>query len=76
MSRGNLHLKTKTITGRTSIELIRTVRMEKACNLLKEGKSSIAEIAEQSGFQTASYFITAFKKAFGMTPGKYASIMR
>lgn len=75
MSRGNLHLKIKTTTGRTPIELIKTVRMEKACGLLKEGKLPVAEIAEQCGFQTSSYFITAFKKTFGMTPGKYSSLM-
>lgn len=76
MSRGNLHLKLKSITGRTPIELIRAIRMEKACDLLKEGRLSVAEIAEQTGFQTSSYFITAFRKTFGMTPGKYASMMK
>lgn len=76
MSRGNLHLKLKSITGRTPIELIRAIRMEKACDLLKEGRLSVAEIAEQSGFQTSSYFITVFRKTFGMTPGKYASMMK
>ncbi len=73
MSRGNLHLKVKAITGKTPIELIRLIRMEKACTLLKEGKLPISEIAEQCGFQTASYFITAFKKTFGMTPGRYSA---
>ncbi len=76
MSRGNLHLKLKTITGKTPIELIRTIRMEKACDLLKDDNLSIAEIAEQTGFQTASYFITAFRRSLGMTPGKYASMMK
>ena len=76
MSRGNLHLRVKTITGRTAIELITTIRMEKACALLKESRLTIAEIAEQTGFQTASYFITAFKKSFGTTPGRYAASMK
>jgi len=76
MSRGNLHLKVKTITGKSPIELIRAIRMEKACDLLRENRLSITEIAEQSGFQTSSYFITAFKKTFGTTPGKFASMMK
>lgn len=76
MSRGNLHLRVKTITGRTAIELITAIRMEKACALLREGQLTIAEIAEQTGFQTSSYFITAFKKSFGTTPGKYAASMK
>lgn len=76
MSRGNLHLRVKAITGRTAIELITAIRMQKACALLKEGQLTIAEIAEQTGFQTSSYFITAFKKSFGTTPGKYAASMK
>ncbi len=72
MSRGNLHLKVKAITGKSPIELIKIIRMEKACSLLREGNLSVTEIAEQSGFQTASYFITSFKKTFGTTPRKYS----
>lgn len=71
MSRGNLHLKIKSICGKTVVELIKIIRLEHACELLREGKMSIAEIADQTGFQTSAYFITTFKKEFGVTPGKY-----
>ncbi|HBH08971.1 MAG TPA: hypothetical protein DDX40_06190 [Rikenellaceae bacterium] len=76
LSRGNLHLKVKTLTGKTPVELIKTMRMKKACSLMKETSLSIAEIAEQTGFQTPGYFITVFKSRFGETPGHYASRVR
>ena len=76
LSRGNLHLKVKTLTGKTPVELIKTMRMKKACALMKETSLSIAEIAEQTGFQTPGYFITVFKSRFGETPGHYASRVR
>ncbi len=49
-------------------EHIVRVRIGKACELLKESSLSVADIAEGCGFQTAKYFITAFKRSTGMTP--------
>ena len=76
MTRGNLHLKLKNLTGKTPVELIKTMRMKRACELMKETDLSIADIAEQTGFQTPGYFITVFKNHFGETPGHYASRVR
>ena len=76
LSRGNLHLKVKALTGKTPVELIKVMRMKKACALMKETTMSVAEIAEQTGFQTPGYFITVFKSTFGETPGKYAARVR
>lgn len=76
MTRGNLHLKLKNLTGKTPVELIKTMRMKRACELMKATDLSIADIAEQTGFQTPGYFITVFKNHFGETPGHYASRVR
>lgn len=73
MSRSNLHLKLHNITGSGALELIRRLRMEKARSLLREGKSSVTEVAEQCGFSSLSYFSTAFRKDCGLSPGEYAS---
>lgn len=72
-SRGNLHLRLKNITGKSPVELIKTLRMKKACALLKDTEMPISDIAEQCGYQTPAYFITVFKNTFGETPGKYAA---
>lgn len=53
-----------------------TMRMKFACELMKETALSVADIAEQTGFQTPGYFIKVFKNHFGETPGHYASRVR
>lgn len=53
-----------------------TMRMKRACELMKETTLSVADIAEQTRFQTPGYFIKVFKNHFGETPGHYASRVR
>ena len=71
MSRSNLHLKLKTITGLSPVELILKIRIEKACELIREGGSSLSDIAERTGFSSSSYFSTCFKKMTGKSPSDY-----
>ncbi len=72
MSRSNLHIKVKEITGLSPIELIKKMRIEKACELIRKGDIPLKEVASRSGFASLSYFSVAFKKAMEMTPGEYA----
>ena len=71
MSRSNLHLKMKALTGESTNEFIRKIRFNKACKLLKEGRYTVAEISTFVGFNTPSYFATSFKKYFGCLPSEY-----
>lgn len=71
MSRSNLHLKVKSITAASPIELIMRIRIEKACELIRDGGLSLSEIAERTGFSSPSYFSTCFKKATGKSPREY-----
>lgn len=71
MSRSNLHLKIKALTGEPTNEFIRKIRFNKACKLLKEGRYTVAEISTMVGFNTPSYFATSFKKYFGCLPSEY-----
>ena len=52
------------------------MRMKRACELMKETALSVADIAEQTGFQTPGYFIKVFKNHFGEIPGLYTSRVR
>ena len=45
MSRSNLHLRVKALFGVSSLEFIKTVRLNEACRLLLERMHSISEIA-------------------------------
>lgn len=61
MSRSNLHLKLKAITGKSAIDFIHRIRFNRACQLLKEGKYTISEISFMVGYNTPSYFAARFK---------------
>ena len=71
MSRSNLHLKLKALTGESALDFIRKIRFKEACRLLKDGRYSISEISDKVGFNTPSYFATCFKKYMGCLPTEY-----
>lgn len=71
MSRSNLHLKLKAITGESTIDFIRKIRFNEAAKLLKDGRYTVAEVSTMVGFNTPSYFATSFKKYFGCLPTEY-----
>lgn len=72
MSRSVFFKKIKAITQQNPQELIRTIKMKKAADLILEDKYSIAEISYMTGFPNPKYFSTAFKKFYGVSPTKYA----
>ena len=71
LSRSNLYLKFKEITGLSSSEFIRSIRLKRAVQLLENSDLSVKEIMYMTGFNTASYFSKCFKKQFGMIPSEY-----
>ncbi len=72
ISRAQLHRKMKEITGISSGEFIRNIRLEQAAQLIKKGKINITQVAYAVGFNNQTHFSTVFKKHFGMTPTEYA----
>lgn len=52
-------------------EYLNRIRVEKACELLKERGISIAEISHRVGYADHSYFCRVFKKFTGDTPSDY-----
>ncbi len=71
MSRTNLHLKLKAITGKSAIDLIRKIRFSEAIKLLSTGRYNVSEVSYMVGFNSLSYFSTSFKKYFGYLPSDY-----
>lgn len=71
MSRSNLHIKMKALTGESTNDFIRKIRFNQACKLLQEGRYTVSEISGMVGFNTPSYFATSFKKYFGCLPSEY-----
>lgn len=52
-------------------EYLNRIRVEKACELLKEKKLTISEISHRVGYADHSYFCRVFKKITGDTPSDY-----
>ena len=76
MSRSALFLKLKSVTGQSSSEFIRTIRINNAAKLIRSMKYSISEIIYMVGFSDPKYFRTCFKKQFGMRPSEYLKIKK
>ena len=63
--------KLKEAKGVTLRQYIIIYRMKLAKRLLELTDKSVGEIAEEAGFNDASYFTKSFKTSFGMTPKEY-----
>jgi YesN/AraC family two-component response regulator len=73
ISRAQLHRKMKELTGISTSEFIRNIRLEQAARLLKEQKVNITQVAYAVGFSNLAHFSTVFRKYYGMTPSDYAA---
>ena len=49
-------------------------RLQRAREMIKAGEP-LAEIAAETGFTDQSHLNRQFKKAFGMTPGRWAALV-
>ena len=61
----------KKYMGKTCIECVHWMRIEKAKELLKNTNMSIKEISERTGYANLNNFYMHFKKLTGMTPKAY-----
>lgn len=55
----------------TFCEYLNRIRIEKACELLKDHSLSMSQIAWQCGYSDSSYFSKAFKRQTGLSPRAY-----
>lgn len=61
-------------TGMSFLELLTTVRIRKAKELLMDRERTIRDIADSVGYQDEKYFSRVFKKTVGLTPSEYRKI--
>lgn len=72
--RTTFYKKVKKVLGTTPNEYIRSVRMNKAADLLRnELTLSVAEVGYKVGMDDPYYFSKLFKNFFGVSPSKYRS---
>ena len=70
LSRGHLHRKIKELTGTAPVEFLRTYRLNKATQLLRQNAYTVSEVAYRTGFSSPAYFSKCFKAVYGVTPNE------
>jgi AraC-like DNA-binding protein len=76
VSRRQLFRKFKALVGCTPNVFIRTVRLKRAAQLLKESSLTVSEVIFAVGFSDPKYFRAVFRGQFGVAPGEYAKQFR
>lgn len=73
ISRIHVNRKLKAQTGYSPSAVFKFIRMDHASRLLLEGKLTIADVARECGFASASYFSTAFKDYYKQSPSEFVA---
>ena len=68
MSRVQFYRKIKAITNHSTNHFIRSIRLEKAKELLTDNNYNVTEVAYMVGFSSQSYFTKSFQRHFGISP--------
>lgn len=68
ISQSHLNRVCRAMAGKSSLQVIHEITLNRAKSLLQHTTYGIAEVAFRSGFEDASYFIRFFKKHTGLTP--------
>lgn len=71
MSKSTLYRKIKALTGISTNEYVRKIKMQNAEKLMLEGRYTISEIAFRVGMNSPVYFRQCFKEEFGISPSEY-----
>jgi len=70
VSRTQLNRKIKSLTGSTPNNMIKTIRLKKAFELISQKDVRVSEVAYLTGFSDPNYFTSCFKKEFGVNPSQ------
>lgn len=58
-------------TGMSPLEYVHTVRLEEAKQMLETGELPVEAIANEVGYEDASFFGRLFRRQVGLTPAQY-----
>ena len=73
MERTGLYKRLMALMSTAPVVFIRSIRLHRAAELIREGNHTITEISELTGFGTVSYFGKCFQREFGCKPSEYAA---
>lgn len=58
------------------IEYLHTVRIQHACTMLKQGFTSVSDVALRCGYPDAQYFSKVFKRRMSLSPREYMASVK
>lgn len=58
------------------VEYLHTVRIQHACTMLKQGFTSVSDVALRCGYPDAQYFSKVFKKRMTISPREYMASVK
>jgi signal transduction histidine kinase/DNA-binding response OmpR family regulator/ligand-binding sensor domain-containing protein len=70
LSKSQLYRKLKAVTGKSVALFIRSVRLQKARELIQTTDKTISEISYELGFNDPAWFSRVFKEEFGFSPSE------
>lgn len=73
LSRIQFYRKVKAIFGLSPTDILRSYRLIKSAELIKENRLTISEVAYSCGFSSPSYFTRCFKDKFNISPSEFSS---
>ena len=73
MSRIHVNRKLRQEGAPSPSTLIKEARMHHAARLIRQGKLGMSQISALCGFRTPSYFATAFKEFYGVSPSEFTA---
>lgn len=73
MSRVYLYKKLMALTGKSPVEFIRHIRLQRAAQFLEKSQLSVAEVAYKVGFNNRKYFTKYFKNEYQVLPSVYSA---
>jgi len=73
MSRAQLYKKLKSLTNQTIYDFIRTIRLNKAAQMLLKGEMNITQVAYAIGYAELPNFSRSFQAQFGESPKSFVA---
>jgi signal transduction histidine kinase/DNA-binding response OmpR family regulator len=71
MNRATVYRKIIALTGESPIEFIRSYRLKRAAQLLRDKYGTVSQVASAVGFDNPAYFAKCFKEKFHQLPSSY-----
>jgi AraC-like DNA-binding protein len=71
LSRRRLFTIYSKVKGKSPVQHLKEIRIQRACELLKSSSDSVSEIGYKVGFSDPNIFLKNFKKQVGMSPSQF-----